>query len=105
MAATELVESGAAEMVALTLGAQGAVLATKEGVIRRAGPKVENRSAVGAGDSFLSAMTLGLCEGRSPQDAFLRGIAAGAAAVLDPGSQLHKRADVERIYRELRAAA
>jgi 6-phosphofructokinase 2 len=44
--------------------------------------KVIPKSAVGAGDSFLAAMTLALSQGRDPEDAFVFGSAVGTAAVL-----------------------
>jgi 6-phosphofructokinase 2 len=97
-AVSELVESGAAEIVALTLGPKGGVLGTKEGISRMASPEVETRSAVGAGDSFVAAMTYRLWQGRPPSEAFCWGMAAGAAAVLTPGTGLSRRDDVERLY-------
>jgi 6-phosphofructokinase 2 len=101
-AVSDLVRRGAAEIVALTLGRDGALLATRGGVLRQKSPEVPVRSAVGAGDSFLAAMTLGLAEGRSPEDAFAYGMAAGAAAVLSPGTELCRREDVMRLYEEAR---
>ena len=101
-AARELVRSGLAEMLALTLGRDGALLVTGQGALRLAAPKVEVKSAVGAGDSFVAAMTLGLAQGRSAEDAFAYGVAAGAAAVMSPGTELCRREDVERLYGEIR---
>ena len=98
----ELVESGAAEIVALTLGRDGALLATRDGLRRLAGVKVKPKSAVGAGDSFVAAMTLGLAQGRDPEDAFALAVAAGTAAVLTMGTELCRREDVERIYQEIK---
>mgnify|MGYP003672061113 CR=1 FL=1 len=100
-AAQELVESGAAELVALTLGRDGALLATSGSTLRLPALKVAAKSAVGAGDSFVAAMTLGLAQGRSAQDAFGYGMAAGAAAVLSAGTGLCRREDVERLYEEM----
>jgi 6-phosphofructokinase 2 len=97
-AVAELVRSGAAEIVALTLGPKGGVLGTADGVARMAAPEVETRSAVGAGDSFVAGMTYHLWLGRSPSEAFCWGMAAGAAAVLTPGTGLCRREDVERLY-------
>ena len=101
-AARELVGSGAADLVALTLGRDGALLATERGALRLAAPDVVAKSAVGAGDSFVAAMTLGLAQGRSADDAFVYGMAAGAAAVLSAGTGLCRREDVERLYGELK---
>ena len=64
---------------------------------------VRERSAVGAGDSFLAAMTLALSQGKETEDAFRYGIAAGAAAVMTPGTELCRRNDVESLYRGLAA--
>lgn len=100
-AARRLVAHGAAELVAVSLGADGALLATRDGCIRLAAPPVEPKSAVGAGDSFVAAMTLALAQGRPPADAFALGVAAGTAAVLTMGTELCRRGDVERIYRTL----
>lgn len=97
-----IVDSGFAEIITLTLGRDGALLATRRGLRRLPGLRVEAKSAVGAGDSFLAAMTLGLAEGRSPEDAFARAAAAGTAAILNVGTQLCRRGDVERLYEEIK---
>jgi 6-phosphofructokinase 2 len=102
-AAMDLIERGRAEIVAVTLGASGVLIATHEGVRHIAAPPVPVRSAVGAGDSFVAAITLALAEGRDLEDACLYAVAAGAAAVMTSGTQMCQGADVERIHGELRA--
>ncbi len=101
--AMALVRDGAAETIVVTLGAAGAILATPSGVLRMAAPQVPMRSAVGAGDSFLAAMTLGLARGLAVEEAFARGIATGSAAVMRYGTAHPQRADVEDLYRQIRA--
>ena len=54
-AARELVEQGRVEIVVLSLGARGALLASREGVERFPAFEVPLRSAVGAGDSLVGA--------------------------------------------------
>ncbi len=100
--AREVVASGRVEIVALTLGAEGAVLATRERVVRLASPKVETRSAVGAGDSFVGAMVWALASGRPLEEAFAYGVAAGAATATTTGTELCRRADVERLQATVR---
>ena len=100
-----LIDSGAADMIALTLGRDGALLATRNGLRRLDGLKVKPKSAVGAGDSFLAAMTFGLAQGRDPEDSFALGVAAGTAAVLTIGTQPCRRVDVERMYERLMQGA
>ena len=100
-AVRDLIASGAAEIIALTLGRDGALLATRNTLLRIEGVKVTPKSAVGAGDSFLGAMILGLAQGRSVEEAFTLGMAAGTAAVLTAGTELCRRAEVERLYEEI----
>ncbi|MBX9759237.1 MAG: 1-phosphofructokinase family hexose kinase [Beijerinckiaceae bacterium] len=97
-AAHELAASGKVALLAITLGRDGALLADGEGVFRMPALPVEARSAVGAGDSFLAAMTLALARGRPAREAFVRGVAAGTAAVLTPGTELCRRSDVNRLF-------
>ena len=97
-AATNLVAKGVAELVAVTLGAEGAILATRRGVTFRPAIKAEVQSAVGAGDSFLGAMLFALAKGWAPEEAFVFGLAGGAAALLRKGTKLCRREDVERLY-------
>ncbi|POH60050.1 phosphofructokinase [Cryobacterium zongtaii] len=103
-AAAQLVASGAAEYVALTLGGAGAILASASGVIRSDVPRVTVISTVGAGDSFLGAFVLRLAQGRSAEEAFRSGVAAGSATASTPATELCHRADVERLETELAAA-
>jgi 6-phosphofructokinase 2 len=87
-------------MVALTMGPAGALIATKKGVVRAAAIKVDARSTVGAGDSFLAALMLAFAEDRPIDDCLTRAVAGGAAAVLHPGTKLCSRADALRLYKE-----
>src|SRR5262249_50176239 len=99
-AAIELVRRGSAEMVALTMGPAGALIATAKGVVRARALRVDARSTVGAGDSFLGSFILAFAEGKPLDDCLTRAIAAGAAAVLHPGTKLCARADALRLYNE-----
>ena len=93
-AAQGFVAQGATELLAVTLGGDGALLASAEGVLQLPALDVPALGAVGAGDSFLAAMVLHLAQGDSPREAFAWGMAAGAAAVMRPGTAHPKRADV-----------
>lgn len=96
--AREIIDRGGVEMIAVSLGHEGAFLATNAGVKRLRSPAVVAKSATGAGDSFVGAMTYALAEGRSAEDALVLGVAAGSAAVLTPGTELCRKADVWRLY-------
>lgn len=103
-AAEDLVRSGAVEILAVTMGHEGALLASAAGNRRLRAPRVEVRSAVGAGDSFVAAMTLGLARGHPIEEAFALGVAAGTATVMTIGTELCRRADVERLYGQILSA-
>src|SRR6516162_5977154 len=98
-AARQIVERGRSEVVVLSLGAEGALLATADGCERFAAIPVETaRSTVGAGDSMLAGIVLGLSRGLPLHEAVRFGMAAGAAALFGVGTELCRRADVERLY-------
>lgn len=99
--AKELVSLGKCEIVALSLGERGAVLITCDQVLAVSSPPVEIQSAVGAGDSFVGALTLSLARGQDLGTALRFGVAAGSAALLTPGTELCRREDVERLYEVL----
>lgn len=101
-ASRQLVEQQRAEVVALTLGNEGALLVTRDqGWLAEAVP-VEAVSRVGAGDSFLGAMIWALVTGHNIENAFRYGVAAGAAALLTPGTDLCHRDDVERLHHRVK---
>ena len=99
--ARQFVLDGRAEVVAVSLGGDGALLATRDGCLRIAAPQVKVKSTVGAGDSFVAGMTLGLYQGRPVEDAFSLGLATGTATVLTAGSELCHQADVERLFQQI----
>lgn len=99
--ARQFVLDGRAEVVAMSLGGDGALLATRDGCVRLAAPQVKVKSTVGAGDSFVAGMTLGLYQGRPVEDAFSLGLATGTATVLTAGSELCHQADVERLFQQI----
>ena len=96
-AATGLTADGKAQLVALSLGHRGALLAAQEVRLRAPAIPVKIASTVGAGDSFLAAMIWRLASGGSVEDAFRYGLAGGTAALLAPGTSLAHKDDVERL--------
>jgi 6-phosphofructokinase 2 len=100
-AAAHLVETGRAGVVIVTLGARGALFVSAEerGLIEA--PAVTPAgSPVGAGDSFMAGLAVGLTAGRDLADACALGVAAAAAAVMTPGTEPCRREDVERLVGE-----
>jgi len=96
-AARELVERKKATVVALTMGHLGAALVTREAILRAPPIPITPRSAVGAGDSFLGALVWRLAGGAAIADAFRLAVAAGAAALIHPGTELCRPDEVARL--------
>ncbi|MCL7706219.1 6-phosphofructokinase II, partial [Enterobacter kobei] len=64
-AAEELVRSGKAHRVVVSLGPQGALAVDKTGFVQVVPPPMKSQSTVGAGDSMVGAMALKLAQGAS----------------------------------------
>ena len=96
-ACQRLVQEDKAKVVALTLGSQGAIVVSARKVLRAWPLPINVVSTVGAGDSFLAALICSLGEGRSLTEAFRRAVAAGTAALVAPGTQLCRVADVDEM--------
>jgi 6-phosphofructokinase 2 len=104
-AARHCADSGRATVVVVSLGAGGALLVTCDQSVQIRSPTVPIRSKVGAGDSMVAGMTLGLSRGQSLADAARLGVAAGASAVMTAGSALCTREETERLYAQMKAEA
>jgi len=91
------IEDSRFENILLTLGPKGAVYAGTEGVGRIPAPEVEKLSSVGAGDSALAGLVLGLAQDESHLTSSRWAVAAGAAAVMSSGTKLLKKADFEAL--------
>jgi 6-phosphofructokinase 2 len=100
-AARRLIQKCQCEVVVVSLGAAGALLVTKDRSERMRAPHVPLKSKVGAGDSMVAGIALGLVRKYSLRDAVRFSIAAGAAAVMTPGTELCKREDVQRLYKSM----
>jgi 6-phosphofructokinase 2 len=94
----EMIESGRSQVVVLSLGRAGACLAWNGGCEHFRAPAVSIKSKIGAGDSMVAGMVLKLAQGETIPEAVRFGVAAGAAAVMTPGSELCRREDAERLY-------
>jgi len=96
-----LIDEKQAEVVALTAGEQGAILVTRDRVLRARALPIEPKSVVGAGDSFLGAMIWALTSGHALDEAFRYAVAAGSAALLMLGTELCQRDDIERLVKQV----
>jgi 6-phosphofructokinase 2 len=94
-----LLRAGTIRNVAVSLGADGAVLGGAGGIVHSPAMPVDERGAVGAGDSFLAALVLGFTRGLPDRNALAFATAAGAVAVATYGTARVDRKRVESLYR------
>ena len=89
------------EIIVLSLGAEGALLVTRNDVQHFPAPLVEQKSSIGAGDSMVAGITYSLSKGKSLTKSVLYGLACGSATVMTPGTKLLNKEDAEQLYDEL----
>lgn len=97
-AARGVVADAGVRCLVVSIGAGGAIVALASGeLIRLRAPAVQVRSAVGAGDSMVAGIAVGIQRELSLREACALGVAAGSAAVLTDGTMLCEPADVDEL--------
>ncbi len=102
--AKQLLAKNQSEVVVVSLGAGGAFLVSEELNEHLRSPTVPIRSKVGAGDSMVAGIVLSLARGKSLIKSVQYGMAAGAAAVMTPGTELCKKEDTEKLFERMIAS-
>ena len=95
--ARQLISKGKANVLVVSLGAEGALLVTAHDCTQFIPPPVKRKSTVGAGDSMVAGIVLRLALGNTIKEAVKHGVACGTAAIMNPGTELCHRKDVEAI--------
>jgi 6-phosphofructokinase 2 len=101
--ATRWIRAGRCEAIVLSLGAAGALCVTPSSAEHVRAPMVPVRSTVGAGDAMLAGVVMRLQEGWPLERAVRFGVAAAAASVMRPGTELCHRTDADRLFEEMGA--
>jgi ribokinase len=89
--------------VVVTLGARGALLASRAGLWRAAAPRVDALDTTGAGDALVGAFAAALDRGEVPAEALRFAVAAGSLACTEAGAQpsLPHRAAIATLSRSV----
>ena len=87
------------EIIIVSLGANGAMLVSKDEVHLIKPPKVEVKNTVGAGDSMVAGIVFGLSNNLPLQDCLQYGIACGTATTMNIGSSLCEKNEVEALLK------
>lgn len=101
-AAQKLIENQSAEIVVVSLGAEGAILVTQDETHFVKAPKVAKKSTVGAGDSMVGGMIWALSQNKSLKEVIQMGVCCGTAATMNEGTQLFKLEDAKRLFEWLK---
>lgn len=97
-AARRLIHLGKCQIIIVSMGKEGAILISKDHSVMIFAPTVDRKSTVGAGDSMVAGMIHGLQNGMSIPDAARYGVACGSAATMNPGTELCKKIDADRLF-------
>jgi 6-phosphofructokinase 2 len=99
--ARQVIAAGDCEAMAVSMGAEGAMLITATEQFKAVAPKAPVLSTVGAGDSMVAGMLAALTKGWGWEQVLQYGVAAGSAATLHKGTELCSLSDTERIFAQI----
>lgn len=102
VAAAQEVRSSGVSTVVISLGEEGLMAVTQNGVFLVSVPKVAVVSAVGAGDTAVAGLLYGACHGLSIEETLKFAAASGTAAVKKAGVLQPELVDVEAVLPEVR---
>lgn len=102
-AAKSIVKKGV-KYVVVSMGEDGAICISEEATYIAGGMKVPVKSTVGAGDSMVAGLAMGVHQNRGMEETFKWAVASGTAAVMTEGSSAGKREDIDRLKAVLEIA-
>ena len=85
------------EVVVVSLGRGGAMMVTRKGAWRGTVPAV-SENTVGAGDSMVAGLLIGIVQSKPLEEIFRMGLACGVSAVMNPGPGLCEPATYKEAY-------
>ena len=101
-AARSLIAKGQVELIAVSMGKEGAMLITKDETHRAIAPQVEKKSTVGAGDSMVAGMLHMLSQQKPLAEVICFGVACGTAATMNEGTELFDKEDAECLFAQMK---
>lgn len=93
------------EVVALTLGEEGAMIGSKDGFFAITPPKVQAINTVGCGDAFVAGFAAGIYEGRCIIEAARLAVATATASAANLGTGRCDRELVTKLLPEVKVKA
>lgn len=89
------------EVVAVSLGADGSLAVSDEGVFRAIVPRIDAVNTVGCGDSMIAGFALGLSEGLSLEETLRRASAISAAAAMREETGFFVMEDMKKLLPQI----
>ncbi len=90
------------EVVAVSLGADGSLAVSDEGVFRAIVPRIDAVNTVGCGDSMIAGFALGFAEGLDIEETLRKASAISAAAALREETGYFVMEDMKRLYPQIK---
>ena len=90
------------ELVALSRGAQGAIVGRRGRIVSAHPPQVAVKSPIGAGDAFLAGVIFALTLGLDLDGIARWAVATGTAAAMQEGTGVGKEEEVRNLVRKIR---
>lgn len=88
--------------VVVSLGGEGSIVVSEDGIIKAKGLKVEVKSTVGAGDSMVGALAIAIERGYTMEDALKLAAATSTASVMSEGSETGKLEIINKLLNEIK---
>lgn len=98
IAAAKELHAGGIRRVAVSLGAEGAVLVCDEGVFHGKPPKITPKNTVGCGDSMVGGFAVGMARGYGVEETLRLAVAVSAANALTLSTGSYQEEDFRRLY-------
>ncbi|MBX3095233.1 MAG: 1-phosphofructokinase family hexose kinase [Fimbriimonadaceae bacterium] len=95
---SDLAEAGSKRAVAIiSMGAEGAFMASPNGIWFGEAIHVKPKSTIGSGDSMLAGVLTTFLRGGDEVEALALGLACGAATAETDGSEIGRRSEIDRL--------
>lgn len=100
--ARKLIDKGSVEIIAVSMGKDGAIIITRNETHKVASPKAVKKSTVGAGDSMVAGMVYMLSQNKPLDEVLQFGVACGTAATMNEGTELFHKEDALKLFEKLK---
>ncbi len=98
-----MVKGGAVNPLAvISLGANGALACQEDKVFRAYGVRIESKSTIGSGDSFVAGVLVALQRGDRLEHALMFGNACGAATAMTDGTEIARKDVVKDLIAQVK---